>query len=346
MLQKQPFAFPPSRPQASWRIPWNAAGVSESRLSTRRKARFAHANPSAQGNSRHSHGTCTCDAPGHHSSTVGQSHATHGCGNRHPLPPGRRRRVRLRLSRRRGAQHLRRAVQAGSRQARAGAPRAGRGPCGRRLLAVVAQDRRRAGHVRTGRHQCRHRHRDGLHGLDPDGRPHRPGADARHRAGRVPGMRHRRHHAAVRQAQLPGQGRGRPGGHDQEGVLPGGLGPAGTGAGRHSQGRDAGEDRIQLSEDGVAALLQPGDQGPRGADQEGGPAAARREAADGLRRRRRGAQQCVVATDPAGAPAGLPVHEHADGPGQASRAPIRSSPACWACTAPTNRTWQCSTATC
>ena len=40
---------------------------------------------------------------------------------------------------------------------------------------------------------------------------HRPGADARDRPGRVPGMRHRRHHAAVRQAQLPGQGRGGPG---------------------------------------------------------------------------------------------------------------------------------------
>ena len=38
---------------------------------------------------------------------------------------------------------------------------------------------------------------------------HRPGADARDRAGRVPGVRHRRHHAAVRQAQLPRQGRRR-----------------------------------------------------------------------------------------------------------------------------------------
>ena len=55
-----------------------------------------------------------------------------------PLPPGRRRRVRLRLSGRRGPQHLRRAVQAGQGQARAGAARAGRGPRGRRLLALVS----------------------------------------------------------------------------------------------------------------------------------------------------------------------------------------------------------------
>ena len=48
-----------------------------------------------------------------------------------------------------------------------------------------------------------------------------PGADARDRPGRLPGVRHRRHHAAVREAQLPGQGREGPGRHDQEGVLPG-----------------------------------------------------------------------------------------------------------------------------
>ena len=50
-------------------------------------------------------------------------------------------------------------------------------------------------------------------------------------------------------------------------------------------------DRVQLSEDDVAALVQPGDQGARRPDQEGGAAAARREAADDLHRRRRGAQQ-------------------------------------------------------
>ena len=43
---------------------------------------------------------------------------------------------------------------------------------------------------------------------------------------------------------------------------------------------------------------------------------------------------------------GLSVHEHADGPRRLSRAPIRSSPACSACTARTSRTWRCRTATC
>ena len=43
--------------------------------------------------------------------------------------------VRLRLSRRRGPVHLRRALQAGQDPARPGAPRAGRGACRRRLCA-------------------------------------------------------------------------------------------------------------------------------------------------------------------------------------------------------------------
>ena len=52
------------------------------------------------------------------------------------------------------------------------------------------------------------------------------------------------------------------------------------------------------------------------------------------------------AADQAGAPAGLPLHQHADGPGRLSRPPTRSSSACSACTAPTKPTWRCSTATC
>ncbi len=235
----------------------------------------------------------------------GRNHATHRCGNHHPLPPGRRRRVRLRLPGRRGPQHLRRAVQAGQGQARAGPPRAGRGPRGGRLLAIVAQGRRGARHLRPRRHQRGDRHRDRVHGFHPDGGDHRPGPDPRHRAGRVPGVRHRRHHAPVRQAQLPREGREGPRAHDQEGVLPRRHRPPGPGAGRHPEGRHAGHHRVQLSEDGLAALVQPGDQGPRGADQEGGAAPARGQAADGLRGRRRDPQQRVAATDAPRAPAGL-----------------------------------------
>jgi tRNA dimethylallyltransferase len=52
------------------------------------------------------------------------------------------RRAHLRLSRRRGAADLRRAVPAGQGQAHPRAPRAGRGACGRRLCALDRQGRR------------------------------------------------------------------------------------------------------------------------------------------------------------------------------------------------------------
>ncbi len=142
----------------------------------------------------------------------------------------------------------------------------------------------------------------------------------RHRPGCLPGVRRGRHHAALRQAQFPGQGRQGPRGHDQEGLLPRRDRPAGPGAGRHSQGRHAGDDRVQLPEDRVAALVQPGDQGPRRA------------------RSRRRCSCCSRRSGPmiyAGggvildnaAPQltrlvrllGYPVHQHADGAGRVPR---------------------------
>ncbi len=53
-----------------------------------------------------------------------------------------------------------------------------------------------------------HEHRDAavrrLHGLDPDGGDHRPGADRGDRHRRLPGVRHRRHHPLGHQAQRAG----------------------------------------------------------------------------------------------------------------------------------------------
>ena len=63
---------------------------------------------------------------------------------------------------------------------------------------------------RPGRDQPRHRHRRRPHGLGAAGRDHRSGRRVDDRHGRVPGGRHRRHHAADHQAQLP---RHRPGRH-------------------------------------------------------------------------------------------------------------------------------------
>ena len=94
----------------------------------------------------------------------------------------------------------------------------------------------------SGRHECRHGHRHGLHGLDPDGHHHRAGADAGDRPRRLPGVRHRRHHATHRQAQLPRQGRARPGADAEEGLPHRPHRPPGPGGGGHPEGRLA-EDR-------------------------------------------------------------------------------------------------------
>ena len=66
-----------------------------------------------------------------------------------------------------------------------------------------------------------------------------PGADAGDRPRRLPGVRHGGHHAPDRQAQLPGQGRARPGADDEEGVPHRAHRPARAGGGRRAEGRVA-----------------------------------------------------------------------------------------------------------
>ena len=191
---------------------------------------------------------------GSYSSAQGGNHATHGCGNHDPLPPGRRRRIRLRLSGRRGAQHLRRAFQTG------------------KVKHVLVRHEQGAVHAADGYSRSSHKVGVALVTSGPgvtnavtgiataymDSIPMvvitGQSADACDRPGRVPGVRHRRHHAAVRQAQLPRQGREGPGRHDQEGVLSGVDRTSWPRARRHSEGRHAGGDRVQLSEDDIAPL--------------------------------------------------------------------------------------------
>ena len=74
----------------------------------------------------------------------------------------------------------------------------------------------------------------------------------------------------VREAQLPREGRQGHRDDDQEGVLHRGDRAARPGAGRHPEGRPQAHGASTLSEDRLAALVQPGDQGPRRPDQEGG----------------------------------------------------------------------------
>ena len=158
-------------------------------------------------------------------------------GNGHQGAGGSGRRCRFRLSRRRRPADLRRAVQAEPAAPHPGAPRAGRGACRRGLCALDRQGRRRAGDQRPGRHQRRDRPDRRADGFGADRLPDRPGADASHRQRRVPGGRHHRHHAALHQAQLPGEGRQRSGARHARGVLRRAQRPARPGGGRSAQGR-------------------------------------------------------------------------------------------------------------
>ena len=80
------------------------------------------------------------------------------------------RRAHVRLSGRRGAADLRRAVPAGQGAPHPGAARAGRRPCRRGLCALDRQGRLRAGHLGARRDQCGHRPDRRAVRFDPAGR--------------------------------------------------------------------------------------------------------------------------------------------------------------------------------
>ena len=101
------------------------------------------------------------------------------------------------------------AVQAERAAPHPGAPGGRRGACRRRLCPLHRQGRRRAGDLRPRRDQRGDRPDRRADGFGADRLPHRAGADAPDRQRRVPGSRHDRHHPALHQAQLPGQGRRR-----------------------------------------------------------------------------------------------------------------------------------------
>ena len=131
---------------------------------------------------------------------------TDGRAGRDPGAGRAGRRGDLRLSGRCRAAALRRAVPAGQGAPHPGPPRAGGGARGRGLCPLDRQGRRGPGHLRPRCHQHRHRPHRRADGLGADRLPDRPGADAHDRQRRLPGGRHGRHHPALHQAQLPGEG--------------------------------------------------------------------------------------------------------------------------------------------
>ena len=105
------------------------------------------------------------------------------------------------------------------------------------MRARPARSGVRAGDLGAGRHQRGDRPADALMDSIPLVCHYRPGADPSDRQRRLPGSRHHRHHAALHQAQLSGEGRRRPGARRARGVLCRAHRPAGPGGGRPAQGR-------------------------------------------------------------------------------------------------------------
>ena len=193
----------------------------------------------------------------------------------------------VRLSGRRGAADLRRAVPAGQGPAHPGAARAGRRARGRGLCALDRQGRLRAGDLGPGRDQRGHRPHRCADGFDPDRGHHRAGADPPDRQRRLPGMRHGRHHAAVHQAQLPGQEHRRPAARAARGVPHRRERTAGAGGGRHPEGHPVRQGRLFQAEGLRPQGLPAEAQGRPRQDQGRDRADAARQAAAVLHRRRR-----------------------------------------------------------
>ena len=129
---------------------------------------------------------------------------------------------------------------------------------------------------------------DALMDFDPAGLHHRASSDASDRQRRVPGMRHRRHHAALHQAQLAGARRQRSRQGAARGLLCRDNRPAGPGRGRRAEGRAVRHRHLSsAAQVGRAHLLRAAGEGRCRADPQSGGAARQRQAAGDLFGRRR-----------------------------------------------------------
>ena len=99
------------------------------------------------------------------------------------------------------------------------------------------------------------------------------------RHGRLPGGGHPRHHDADHQAQLPRHRPGRDPADHRRGVPHRLHRPSRPGAGRHREGRAAGDDDVRLADRAGPARLPPRDPAARQADPRGRPADRSRRSA-------------------------------------------------------------------
>ncbi len=166
-----------------------------------------------------------------------------------------------------------------------------------------------------GRDQHRDRPDRRADGQRAGGLPDRPGADPHDRQRRLPGGRHRRHHAALHQAQLPREVGRRAGPRGPRGLPRRAQRPAGPGRGRPAQGHPDGAGALRAARSGAPSHLQPAGRARGRADRAGGRADGQGRAPGVLRRRRRGqlGRRGRGAGHRAGARDRLPDHADADG---------------------------------
>ena len=187
--------------------------------------------------------------------------------------------------------------------------------------------------------QCRDRYCHGLHGFDPDGRDHRPGADAyigqdAFRKADTVGITRPLRQSTTSWSRMSARLASMKAFHIAKTGRPG---PVLVDIPKDITARPASSSIRRPSD----ALLQPGGQGPSGADQEGVQLldAKRpmiyRSVGSSCRTRRK-----LMLLDPA---LGFPVTNTLMGLGAYQRYRSRTS-ACSACTAQSRPTWRCSTA--
>ena len=188
---------------------------------------------------------------------------------------------------------------------------------------------------------------DALMRFDPARLHHRAGADASHRLGRVPGMRHDRHHAQLHQAQLSRAPHRGSAAHPARGVLRRLARASRPGRHRHPEGRAVRHRRLFLPEG--TSSTRPIGRSSRATSERinhaiemmakakkpifytgGGVDQFRAERLDAAARTR--------------APDRLPDHFDADGPRRLSRPPTSNGSACSACTARSKPTTPCTIA--
>ncbi len=205
------------------------------------------------------------------------------------------------------------------RASRARASRAGRGPHGPGLRASVRPGRRRDRDLGPRRDEPRHSDRRRVDGLHAPRLHHGPGAHDADRHGRLPGVRHHRHHDAGRQALVARPGRARHPARDEGGLPHRAHRAVRPRARRRPARRAGGRAGLRLAGVGRPAGLASAVEGAPAAGSRGGADDRPRREARPLRRRRHAQRRRVRRAARSGGGREAAGDHDADGQGRVPR---------------------------